>query len=112
MMNWFRRAAGLIAGLLVAAMGVAFLAAGIPLVGAALLVLGGGAAVWQGWRMYATRPDPYDLNRLWEAPPADEEPDPTDELLQDEAGVAYCHHCGHAVAGPFARCPECGGRLR
>lgn len=111
-MEWFRRSAGLIAALLVAALGVGFLTGGSMTVGFLLLGAGLGLAGWWGWRLYATRPDPYDLKRLWEEPPEDSVPDPNEELLSDEQGVAYCHHCGHAVAGPFARCPDCGGQLR
>lgn len=112
MMDWFRRTAGVIAGLVVAAMGAIGYISGSPFFGNAFLIVGLVLAAWQGWQLYATRPDPYDLKRLWDTPPEISDPDPSDELLTDEAGAIYCHHCGNAVAGPFTRCPNCGGKLR
>lgn len=124
-MSTFRRAAGLIAAILLFATGAylgatGFLVFGIPWMVAAIIL-----GVFWARKMYATRKraeDPYDLSRLWDyGPPLNEEEpnlDPTDpfeaELLleRDENGTLYCHNCGHAVPDLFAHCPECGQRLR
>lgn len=103
----FRRAAGLIAALVLALAG-GFFVVGSPLLGAALLVIGLGAGAWQAWRLWQNRRDPYDLSRLWEH----EEPEETAEEypMEDngEPELLYCHNCGHGVPPPHARCPECG----
>jgi len=108
-MNGFRRAAGLLAALLVVAIGAALLSAA-PLVGVLLLVVGAGAALWQGRQLLAARRDPYDLSRLWER-----EPEPEDEAdedaVSDDEGTLLCHACGHAVPHPLRVCPECGRPL-
>jgi hypothetical protein len=108
-MNALRRAAGLIAALLVAGSG-GLLVAGAPAIGGLLLLVGGGLAAWQGWRLWQSRRDPYDLGRLQER-----EPDPPEEAdedaIVDPDGTTYCHHCGHAVPPPLRVCPECGRSL-
>lgn len=108
-MATLRKAAGLICALILMTCGM-FLAGGIPLVGIPLMLVGLGAAIWQAKELYASRQDPYDLNKLWDRPAEDEEPDY--ELLTDEEGTPYCHHCGHAVPRPYAHCPECGNPVR
>jgi len=113
-MGTFRRAAGLIAALILLLAGGA-LVGGDPILGGALLVVGAGASVWQGWQLWKSRRDPYDLSRLWDDPlPGDEpeeEPDP-DSFYTEDDGTLYCHGCGHAVPATLARCPECGRQLR
>lgn len=112
MLNELRHAAGLIAALVLATLGF-FLIAGAPLIGGALLVLGAGAAFWQAARLFRqrAREDPYDLNRLWERPPPP--PEEADENAVDaDEETLFCHQCGHAVPPAFARCPECGLRLK
>jgi hypothetical protein len=105
----FRTGAGLIAAMLVLAFGGLLLPAAPPL-GIALLLAGGGIAVWQARRILAARPDPYDLSRLWER-----EPDPPSEAeetnLDEDNDILYCHSCGHAVPTRFHRCPDCGRPL-
>ena len=103
-MATFRRTAGLIAALLVAAFG-AIVLPGSRLIGAALLAVGIGAALWQIRELFDARRDPYDLSRLWEREP--EPPDEPDETLTEDEGTLYCHSCGHAVPRQFHRCPEC-----
>ena len=110
-MQKLRRAAGLISALVLFLAG-AVLIGPVPFLGLPVMLTGGAAAIWQAWRLWGTRPapsDPYDLSRLWEDDTLDEDPE---DMLTDEEGTLYCHHCGHAVAGPFARCPECGAKLR
>ena len=108
-MTTFRRAAGLIAAILLMAMG-GVLAIGVPPLGIPLLMVGMGAAVWQAHRMYAERSDPYDLSRLW-----DREPEPPaeadEESPQEDDGTLYCHSCGHAVPRQFHVCPDCHRQL-
>ena len=103
-MTTVRQTAGLIAVVLVAAMGCLFLSAAPPL-GALLLVVGVGAAHRQIRQLLAARRDPYDLSRLWEKEP--EPPDEADEEAVEDEGTLYCHSCGHAVPRPFHVCPEC-----
>jgi Predicted nucleic acid-binding protein, consists of a PIN domain and a Zn-ribbon module len=111
----FRRYAGLIAALLLALAG-GVLVGGVPILGGLLLLLGLGLAAWQGWNLWRTRPDPYDLNRLWEEPFPDEPLPEADESFPDEEDreldLRYCHACGHAVPPPYATCPDCGRPLR
>lgn len=118
----FRRASGLIAAILVIAMGAALTVTGAALFGIPLVFLGLIVAVWQAYRLYKTRPlppDPYDLSRLWEHDPYEPIPEETLEQeaqvraeLSESSGTLYCHNCGHAVPDLFAHCPECGQRLR
>ena len=104
-MSAFRRIAGLIAALVVAAFGAALLASAVPLLGGLLLVLGVGFAFWQVRLLRASRRDPYDLSRLWEREPEPEEE--ADEDAVEDEGTLYCHSCGHAVPRRFHVCPEC-----
>ncbi|MBC8102919.1 MAG: hypothetical protein H7Z41_10060 [Cytophagales bacterium] len=106
----FRKTAGLIAALLVAGMGCLLYFSGLPLAGMPLFLGGMALVAWQGVRLFQSRRDPYDLNRLWES-----EPEPGDEPDEDWHGdkdTVYCHNCGHAVPEPFARCPDCGLTIR
>ncbi len=107
-MSGLRRAAGLIAALLVLVIGAALLPAA-PLFGVLLIVIGAGAGVWQGRQLLAARRDPYDLSQLWEREPEPE--DEADETDMDDDGTLLCHACGHAVPHPLRVCPECGRRL-
>lgn len=108
-MNGLRRAAGLIAALLVIVIGVVLLPAAPPF-GVLLLVVGAGAAVWQARQLLASRRDPYDLTRLWEREPEME--DEADEnAVSDDEETLLCHACGHAVPHPLRVCPECGRPL-
>lgn len=110
-MNRLRRAAGLIAALIVLAVGAGLLFAAPPL-GVLLLVIGAGAAVWQGRQLLASRRDPYDLSRLWEPEPEDQADEgAVDAMDSDDDGTLLCHACGHAVPHPLRVCPECGRAL-
>ena len=109
-MNGLRRAAGLIAGLLILATGAALLGAAPPL-GALLLITGIGAAVWQGKQLLAAHRDPYDLSRLWEQVPERPAEPPDDAVDPDDENTLLCHACGHAVPAPLRVCPECGRPL-
>lgn len=104
-----RKAAGLIAALILVAFGL-LAAQGLPLIGYIIMGIGAAAAIWQAKVLWGAREDPYDLNKLWERP--EEADEPEYELLTDETGTPYCHNCGHAVPEPFARCPECGQSVR
>ena len=104
----FRQSAGLIAAVLVAAFG-GLLAFSTPVLGAALLVVGIVAVLWQGRQLLDARRDRYDLSRLWEREP--EPPDEPDESDLEDDGTLYCHACGHAVPRQFHRCPECNRPL-
>lgn len=106
-MKQIRLWSGTIACLLVAAMGVSFVFGGMPAVGIPLTCAGLALGVWRGVIAWRGRPDPYDLSRLWEHEP--DEPDEDEFAVRD---LAYCHICGHAVAEPYARCPDCGNALR
>lgn len=97
-----------VAGLLVAGMGSLIFFGGAPLIGGPLFVVGCGIAIWRGLVLWKSRPDPYDLSRLWDTDEPDDEPE-EDVYVED---TVYCHNCGHAVTRPFARCPECGMSLR
>ena len=108
-MSGLRRAAGLIAALLVLVIGAALLPAA-PLFGVLLIVIGAGAGVWQGRQLLAARRDRYDLSRLWEREP--EQEDAVDEAaVDDDDGTLLCHACGHAVPHPLRVCPDCGRPL-
>lgn len=118
----FRRASGLIAAILIVAIGAGLSVTGAYFFGIPLVFLGLLLSVWQAYNLYKTRPlpqDPYDLSRLWERDTYD--PVPEESLEQeaqvraehsDSSGTLYCHNCGHAVPDLFAHCPECGQRLR
>ncbi len=110
----FRRIAGLIAAILLIAMGGVLAVGAPPPLGIALLAVGLGAAVWQAHRLYAERRDPYDLSRLWETEPErPSEPDEEEEAMAagEDDGTLYCHSCGHAVPRQFHFCPGCRRQL-
>ena len=110
-MGAMRQASGLVAAVLVALVGFVFAWNGTALVALPLLIVGLGAAAWQGRLLILARRDPYDLTRLWDTPAADA--DPVEEPpLVEEGDLPMCHNCGHAVRGAFARCPDCGNPLR
>ena len=109
-MNILRKFVGVIAAVLVLAMGVGLLWV-LPIFGAMLLFLGIGLTLWQARELWRQREDPYDLGKLWEAPLPEETPDEPDESVLDGDSMAYCHLCGHAVPLDYARCPECGNPL-
>jgi uncharacterized paraquat-inducible protein A len=74
----------------------------------AVSLLSGVLILFQGLRLWKTRPDRYDLNTLWEAPfPEEIQPD---EMHPYDA-QAYCPNCHSIVPEQFAKCPECGQRL-
>lgn len=108
-MQTVRKASALIASLLIVTLACGLLVEGFASVGIPLIVVGLLASIWQIKRLYAAREDPYDLKRLFDPPPSDDQPE--DEYPED-GDVPLCHHCGHAVAKPFARCPECGTPVR
>lgn len=117
-MATFRRAAGLIAAILLLVIGIGLAATGSPVLGLLVVLAGFVSGIWQVarlWRTRTRRSDPYDLSRLWDYDPSDPV---AEEALEEEARRAaqattlYCHHCGHAVPDLFAHCPECGQRLR
>lgn len=103
-MGTFRRYAGLIAAMLLAAFGGGLLTT-VPALGGALLLGGGILAAGQIRILRAARRDPYDLARLWEREP--EPPEEADESAVEDDGTLYCHACGHAVPRPFHFCPDC-----
>jgi hypothetical protein len=97
----------LFAGLVVMAMGAPLLLFRNPmilLVGAVISGIGLGAAIWQGVQMWREREDPYDLNRLWDTPPAEPE---TPQETPDDASLVYCHRCGASMSDVHAICPQC-----
>ncbi len=108
-MNAWRKAAGLIAAVLVVAVGTGLLLV-TPIFGVMLLISGLALALWQALTLWRAREDPYDLKKLWDAPVAldDDQPDESD---LERGSLAYCHQCGHAVPLSYARCPECGNLL-
>ena len=108
-MKSMRRAAGLVAALLLVLIGIVCLHGVMLPIGVALIVIGGVAALWQARILAQTREDPYDLKRLFDEAPTVDTPE---EDVFEEDGVPFCHHCGHAVANPFARCPTCGNQVR
>ena len=110
-MEKLRRAAGFVSALVLFFAG-AVLVGPVPVLGLPIMLIGLAASIWQGWQLWQRRlppKDPYDLSRLWEEERLDDDPE---DMLTDETGTLYCHHCGHAVPGPFVQCPECGSRLR
>jgi hypothetical protein len=110
-MEKLRRAAGFISALVLFFAG-AVLVGAAPIVGLPIMLVGLAASVWQGWKLWQRRlppTDPYDLSRLWDEERLDDDPE---DVLMDANGTLYCHHCGHAVPDPYARCPECGSQLR
>lgn len=113
-MSSVRRWSAVIASLLIAALGWLLLFGGSPLFGLPVLALGLGLAAWKGVRIWRSRPDPYDLSKLWEREPEgyDPEIDQPEEEGEESREHAFCHNCGHAVARPFARCPDCGNPLQ
>ncbi|MCW3095469.1 MAG: hypothetical protein JWL77_1087 [Chthonomonadaceae bacterium] len=78
------------------------------LIGFTICGIGLGVVVWQGWQMWRERPDPYDLNRLWDKPAP--EPDKPLETPADE-DLIYCHRCGVSMSEIHAICPQCGNFL-
>jgi hypothetical protein len=113
-MKGMRAAAGLVAALLLSSIGFALLGS-LPLPGVALIVAGGGGALWQAWRVFSAQRERerYDLTRLWERPPPadDEDAGAADPTEVEDDGTLYCHSCGHAVPAAFHKCPECGRPL-
>jgi uncharacterized paraquat-inducible protein A len=98
----------LFAGLVLMGFGAPlFLYHSLPAMLLGLLICGTGLGVvaWQGWRMWQEREDPYDLNRLWDKPPA--EPDKALEMRGDE-NLVYCHRCGISMSEAHSICPKCG----
>lgn len=107
----YNRITRLFAGLVLAGMGAPMLVFRNPpilLVGVAICGIGLGVVVWQGVQMWRERPDPYDLNRLWDTPPA--EPDQPKET-PDDGDLIYCHRCGVSMSEAHAICPQCGNFL-
>lgn len=101
----------LFAGLVLMAMGAPLLLYRNPvalLLGLGICGAGLGAVIWQGVRMWRERPDPYDLNRLWDTPPP--EPDQPQEAFGDE-DLIYCHRCGISMPETHSICPKCGNFL-
>ena len=114
-MGSLRHASSVVAALVVASIGF-FLLAGSPRIGLLLFAVGGGAALWQAWRLFSLQRERerYDLSRLWErTPPADpdENAEEGDPAAVEDDGTLYCHSCGHAVPAAFHKCPECGRPL-
>ena len=107
----YNRITRLFAGLVVLAMGAPLLLFRNPailLVGLAICGVGVGAVVWQGVQMWRERPDPYDLNRLWDTAPAEPETPPEKPT---DANMVYCHRCGSSMSEVHAICPQCGNFL-
>ena len=107
----YNRITRLFAGLILMAMGAPMLVfrnPAIVLVGLSICGIGLGVVMWQGGQMWRERPDPYDLNRLWDKPPP--EPDKPLETPADE-DLIYCHRCGVSMSGIHAICPQCGSFL-
>ena len=110
-MAQMRRMSGLIAAVLVLLMAGGFMfISPSPLLSACFIVAGVAGIIWQGKKLIASREDPYDLKRLWEQ--NDEPGEPEDDGQDAEDDTLFCHNCGHAVPQGFARCPDCGNRLR
>ena len=79
--------------------------------GKVVAVAGLAGVVWSAFRAvaeYRDRPDPYDLNRLWDAPPA--EPETPDRDAEKDA-LVLCHRCGASMPAHVGVCLECGNRL-
>lgn len=104
-MQVFRQWSGVIASLILALCG-GFLAG---VLGIMMVVLGLASAAYQAWMIRKAAGDPYDLNKLWDSP-LPEDIQPEDALQEPEN--AYCHRCNHIVPEGYARCPDCGERVR
>ncbi len=75
------------------------------LIGVTICGIGLSVVVWQSVQMWRERPDPYDLNRLWDKPAS--EPDQPLETPAD-AKLIYCLRCGVSMSEIHAICPQCG----
>jgi hypothetical protein len=119
MATW-RKFSGLIAALMLAAMGMLlFFSSDMtvgyhPFLGGVLACMGLGLAGWQAWSLRKNRDpyrDPYDLNALWDAPePDDLLDDPDDEFIPENSSL-LCRHCGEAIGGGLRVCPHCKNLL-
>jgi hypothetical protein len=111
-MEKLRKTAGLIAAVLVVALGCGLLLV-TPIFGVMLATSGLALMVWQALALWRAREDPYDLKKLWDAPVllGEESDDQPDESGLESDSMAYCHQCGHAVPTTYARCPECGNLI-
>ncbi len=69
-----------------------------------IMAIGGGAVVYQGLQMWRERRDRYDLSRLWDVPPTNEEPEEDDKYRN----MALCHRCGASMSTKHSICPQCG----
>lgn len=56
-------------------------------------------------KVIRNRPDPYDLNHLWD------KDETVDEDSRDR-DLVYCHVCGSSMPQNYATCPQCGNRLK
>jgi uncharacterized paraquat-inducible protein A len=108
-MKFFRQWGGVIASLILAGCGWVFSQGEWHLFGLMFMGVGLAFAAWQAWQVKKDMGDPYDLNKLWDSPlPEDIQPEAADY----EPDQAYCHRCNHIVPAEFARCPDCGERVR
>ena len=115
-MQAFRDNAGLIASVLLLALGIGLFFVSFPIVGTMLVLLGLALSIWQGIGLWKARQNRYDLKTLWDAPLPDREPlrydeTPDEDTVDDPDAMAYCHICGHAVPLDYSRCPDCGNPL-
>ena len=104
----YNRITRLFAGLALMGMGTWLIAYWNPissLVGFTICGSGIGVVIWQSVQMWRERPDPYDLNRLWDKPAP--EPDQPLETPADK-DLIYCHRCGVSMSAIHAICPQCG----
>jgi hypothetical protein len=106
-----------VASLVIIAFGVQAGALGpLPVSIPGILICAAGAltlvyALYQGAQELRTRPDPYDLSRLFDEPPA-EKPEEPEELDADrDRELIYCHQCGASMPSTVAHCLDCGHRL-
>lgn len=100
----------LIAGGL-ACLGLAVMAALLPVVGlvlSAALFLTALYLFWKSWKR--SQEERYDLRKLLEPPLHPEEP-LFDEVPKDEIGAPYCGWCDEAYAPGTRRCRRCGRDL-
>jgi hypothetical protein len=107
-MRTWRKLSGLLAGIALMAFG-AMLVVHLPIIGVMTVICGFFFTLYQIVLLRQGDADPYDLRRLWDTPPPDEE-DP-DDIPSSPNDPLYCHHCGCAVPSHLHRCPECGNRL-